>query len=835
MDIRTRPSGPRVTAVLGPTNTGKTYFAMERMLGHASGIIGFPLRLLARENYDRAVRVKGADKVALITGEEKIIPRGARYFLCTVESMPQDRKAAFLGVDEVQMCADRDRGHVFTDRLLRARGVQETMFMGADTIKPLLTALVPEAEVISRPRFSTLEYAGPRKTTRLPPRSAVVAFSAAGVYALAELVRKHRGGAAVVLGALSPRTRNAQVEMYQAGEVDYLVATDAIGMGLNMNVNHIAFAATQKFDGRLRRHLTAPELAQIAGRAGRHMHDGTFGTTGDAAELDAETVERIENHRFRPLKKLFWRNGDLAFESVEALQRSLAERPPHPGLARMPTAADELLLEALIGDPEIAPLARDADTVRLLWDVCQVPDFGQVLSDAHARLVGRIYRHLLDPGARIPPDWLAGQIARVDRMDGDIETLVQRIANIRIWTYVSYHSAWVDDPETWQERTRDIEDRLSDALHERLTQRFVDRRQAVLMSRLGDDEDLIASVAMDGTVLVEGHQTGRLEGFRYVADVAGIDGAARAVNAAARNALRGVIDARVRRLENDQDDAFGFGDGHRIQWRGEAVGRPVSGAGILQPAAEPLSSDLLLGDSAARVRQRLTQWLLAQARESLAPLFKIQDAALDGAARGIVFQLCEALGSLPRTAAATEIKALSQKDRKVLRELGVCIGRESIYLPALLKPKAAAMRGLLWALAGGLATIPPPPPPGRVSLRVAAATPAAYLEAVGYRVFGGVAVRADVLERLAGLAWNLSRRGPFRVGPELLSRAGCGAPEMEKILTGLGYLAKGQGADATFVRAPAPKPAPRTPRRRGKAASRSRGHFAALRGLVEGR
>ncbi|MCH8997602.1 MAG: disulfide oxidoreductase, partial [Proteobacteria bacterium] len=455
----------RVTAVLGPTNTGKTYLAIERMLGHRSGMIGFPLRLLARENYDRVVAIKGARQVALVTGEEKILPPRARYFLCTVESMPLDRPVAFLGVDEIQLCADPDRGHVFTDRLLHARGLEETMFLGAETIRPILRRLVPEAQVITRPRFSTLSYSGARKLTRLPPRSAVVAFSAAEVYAMAELLRRQRGGTAVVLGALSPRTRNAQVAMFEAGEVDYLVATDAIGMGLNLDLDHVAFAKLVKFDGRNVRRLSPAEVAQIAGRAGRHMSDGTFGTTGEVGALEPDLVEAVEAHRFDPLRALYWRNRDLDFRSPRLLLRALERRPPEPELIRVRKADDLTALAALARDPEIAELAGNPGAVRLLWEVCQVPDFQQILSDQHARLLGRIYRFLAAGEERLPEDWVARQIDRIDRSDGDIDTLTARIAHIRTWTYVANRGDWLDDAGHWQERTRAIEDKLSDALH----------------------------------------------------------------------------------------------------------------------------------------------------------------------------------------------------------------------------------------------------------------------------------------------------------------------------------------------------------------------------------
>jgi ATP-dependent RNA helicase SUPV3L1/SUV3 len=478
------PLERRVTAVLGPTNTGKTFLAVDRMLGHSSGMIGFPLRLLARENYDRIVRLKGARAVALVTGEEKIAPPTARYFVCTVESMPLNRPVAFLAIDEVQLAADPERGHIFTDRLLHARGIEETMFLGSDTIRPLLRRLVPDATFESRPRFSTLTYTGPKKLNRLPRRSAVVAFSAGDVYAMAELIRRQRGGAAVVLGALSPRTRNAQVAMYQAGEVDYLVATDAIGMGLNMDVDHVAFAELAKFDGRRPRRLTAPEIAQIAGRAGRHMNNGSFGTTAEAGEIPPEMVEAVENHRFQPLASLYWRNRDLSFRSVEALLRDLDARPPDRALIRMREADDHLALAALARDPEILRMAQGPAAVRLLWEVCQIPDFRKILTEAHTRLLGHVFRHLMQPAAVLPETWVARQVERLNDDQGDIDTLTQRIAHVRTWTYIAHRGDWLTNSGEWQERARAIEDKLSDALHQRLTQRFVDRRQAALQRRL---------------------------------------------------------------------------------------------------------------------------------------------------------------------------------------------------------------------------------------------------------------------------------------------------------------------------------------------------------------
>ncbi len=825
-------SRARVRAVLGPTNTGKTHLAMERMLGHASGIIGFPMRLLARENYERAVAAKGKGRVALITGEEKIVPAGARYFVCTVESMPVGRGAAFLAVDEIQMCADAERGHVFTDRLLRARGEEETMFLGADTMKRRLRQLVPDIEFMERPRLSTLTYAGSRKITRLPPRSAVVAFSAADVYAIAEIMRRQRGGAAVVMGALSPRTRNAQVAMYQAGEVDYLVATDAIGMGLNLQLDHVAFAEKRKFDGRAPRDLTAAELAQIAGRAGRNMNDGTFGTTGDVEPFDLEIVERIENHAFEPLRTLMWRNSDLEFASPEALLASLAAPPPAPGLVRAGSADDARILATLAREPDIARLAAGAHAVALLWEVCRVPDFQKGMRESHTRLLGRVYRYLMAPAAKLPTDWVANNVARVESTDGDIETLVQRIANVRIWTYVSFHSDWVEDAAHWQERTRAVEDRLSDALHARLTQRFVDRRTARLVRRRGEREVLAVAVGPEGDVHVEDHFVGVLEGFRFNPDITGRGTAARAVINTAERALAGEIAGCLRRLEADGDDAFALAPDGVVSWRGAAVGRLAPGPGKLQPRVKPAASGLLTPEQRHRLGQRLARWLEGAVGARMGPLLEASRADLAGPARGIVFELGEGLGSVPRRRVESQIGALGRADRKGLRELGIRLGRESVFMPSLVKPAAIEMRALLWAAHTGASALPPPP--GRVSLAVKDGVAQEFYEAAGYRILGPLALRVDMVERLAARAWSLSRGGPFAAGPELLSLAGCGSGEMVEVLAALGYRGTATGNAITYVRAPRRK-ARATPRRAAVSRHEANSPFAKLRGLAVSR
>ncbi|TCS63658.1 helicase-related protein [Varunaivibrio sulfuroxidans] len=791
MHIETSRLRDNLKAVLGPTNTGKTHLAMERMLAHASGMIGFPLRLLARENYDRAVKIKGRGQVALITGEEKILPKGARYFLCTVESMPTDRPLDFVGIDEIQLCADPERGHIFTQRLLHARGLKETMFMGADTMRPALGALLDDISFISRPRFSALGYAGRKKITRLAPRSAVVTFSLADVYALGEMMRRHRGGAALVMGALSPRTRNAQVEMFQSGEVDYLIATDAVGMGLNMDVDHVALAATGKFDGRIRRRLSVAELAQIAGRAGRHMNDGTFGTTMAADRLSAEEVEQIENHNFAPVRTLFWRNAALRFSSLDALLHSLRDVPDRPGLVRAREAHDERALITLAKDAVLRDIAHTPAAVHLLWDVCRIPDFQKIMSDAHAQLLGQLFRHLAGPAGRLPGSWMNERVARLDRLDGDIDTLLGRISQIRTWTYVSHQTGWLDDPIGWQERTRSIENNLSDTLHERLTQRFVDRRSAVLMRPMTDQDHIDTHIADDGAVEVEGHFIGHLRGFRFTADANEHDGAARALDHAATRILRARVKERVSALTLDDDAQFSFTPQGRILWRGDAVGAVKAGPAALKPQAFALTSDLLDSPEREKIRTRLALWLETTLNTRMKPLLTALDSDLKGPARGLVFQLAEQLGSLDREGVEEQIKAIEREERREMRRLGVRLGRQMVYMPELLKPAAMEMRLMLWAVRESLLSPPPPPPPGRVSVPFDRAQPRGYYDAVGFRRAGPLALRIDMLERICELSWSLLRDGDgaFSLSADLMSLAGCGPEEMDAILHDIGFVA----------------------------------------------
>src|SRR3979411_1130473 len=568
--------GAGVTAVLGPTNTGKTHLAIERMLGHSSGIIGLPLRLLAREVYNKVAARLGREAVALVPGEEKVKPANPRFWVSTVEAMPRDLDVAFVAIDEVQLGADLERGHVFTDRMLNRRGREETLVLGAQTVRPMIERLLPGAHVLTRPRLSRLEFAGEKKITRLPRRSAVVAFSTEEVYASAELIRRQRGGAAVVLGALSPRTRNAQVALYQSGDVEYLVATDAIGMGVSLDVDHVAFASDRKFDGYQFRRLNPAELAQIAGRAGRAMRDGTFGTTGRCPPFEPELVQALESHSFDNVKIMQWRNTDLDFASVGALAASLATVPTLQGLTRAPTAEDILVLDHVARDEDVRTLTNTRAAVERLWEVCQVPDYRKISPASHSELVVALYGFLMRQG-RIPDDWCAVQVAQADRTDGGIDTLSPRIAHIRTWTFAANRPDWLSDPDHWQGVTRAIEDRLSDALHERLAERFVDRRTSVLMRRLRENTMLETEITKTGEVVVEGHPIGQLLGFQFAADAASAGPEAKALRAAAQKALAGEIEARAAKLGHAPDEQFVLASDGTMRWQGEPVAKLGAG------------------------------------------------------------------------------------------------------------------------------------------------------------------------------------------------------------------------------------------------------------------
>jgi ATP-dependent RNA helicase SUPV3L1/SUV3 len=803
------PSPRSVTAVLGPTNTGKTHLAVERMLAHPSGMIGLPLRLLAREIYDRVRGRVGDHAVALVTGEEKIIPASPRFWVATVEAMPSDVEVSFLAIDEIQLAADFERGHIFTDRLLHRRGRDETMLLGAGTMRPIIERLLSGTTFIARPRFSKLSYAGQKKLSRLPRRSAVVAFSAETVYAVAELIRRQRGGAAVVLGALSPRTRNAQVGLFQSGDVDYLVATDAIGMGLNMDVDHVAFAGTRKFDGFHYRNLTPAELGQVAGRAGRYLNDGTFGTTGEADPFDADIIERLETHKFDNVHVLQWRNRDLDYRSIEDLKRSLGVFPRVEGLTRAQAGPDMVALDMLSRDENIARLCAGRAQVARLWDICQIPDYRNISASEHANLVGRIFEFLSRENGRIPEDWFARQLSHCDRSDGDIDTLSNRIAHVRTWTFVANRTDWLEAPLFWQSRTREIEDKLSDALHERLTQRFIDRRTSVLMRRLAQKEELMSTVEEDGALHVEGEYVGRIKGFHFIPD--GGEGASgKTLKAASLKAVASEIQARAQSVAVCPDPDLSLTRHGQIVWQNAPVARLEPGASLLKPRVTLIADNQLSGPDREAVQARLEKFLSRQIASIAEPLIKLEEGeGLSGASRGIAFRLVETLGVLPRDQVAQEVKGLAQEERAALRKLGVRFGAFNIFVPILLKPAATQLRLLLWALDKSksgkfdLDALSEPPGQGLTSAAFDRSTPRGFYGVCGYRICGNRVVRIDMLERLADMIrdrvfWRPRipeeprpqgsvEGGGFTIVPDMMSLVGCSGEEFQTILRSLEF------------------------------------------------
>lgn len=789
-----------ITAVLGPTNTGKTHLAVERFCAHSSGIMGFPLRLLAREVYDRVVRIKGEKHVGLITGEEKILPPDARWLLCTAESMPVERDVAFVALDEAQLGVDAERGHVFTDRLLRARGREETMILGSESLTPMVRALVPDAEIITRPRFSQLAYAGPKKLSRLPPRTAIVAFSAEHVYAVAEMLRRTRGGAAVVMGALSPATRNAQVAMYQAGEVDYLVATDAIGMGLNMDVGHVAFASLTKFDGKKQRRLTLPEMAQIAGRAGRHQRDGTFGVLAggpDSAEFSEQEIERIEEHRFLPMDHLLWRNTDLDFGSIDDLIGSLEVKPDSDVLRAAPEAIDLSVLKILANEAMVRDRARRPALVARLWSACGLPDFRKVGAEHHGRLVTQLFGFLSEGNGHIPADWLAKEITRLDNVQGDVETVAARIAAVRTWAYVAHRADWLADPVHWAEKTRALELKLSDALHHKLTERFVDRRTSVLMRSIGNDPALLDVQVTDaGEVSVEDQVIGTLNGFRFTPDAAARGQDHKRLLAAAELRLPKELARRAQRLVEAPNAHFSLvtepGQKVEVHWSGLPLGTLQPGKGLLDPRFRPEASLARLEPHLrAQIEARVSAWLGRLIGGRLSALQRMtglaQQRETPPALRGILAQLVEQGGVLDRSGVDDTLAQLDRKDRHSLTRLGITLGTLDIFLPALLKPEATRLRLALAAVRTGRA-MPPLPLPGLGLLDKPAPILADAARAAGFRRFGDQMLRIDLVEKIARAAHEA--RGTARVAtldPALAISLGIGSATYARLMRALGF------------------------------------------------
>ena len=807
-----------VKAILGPTNTGKTYYAMDRMLAHSSGVIGFPLRLLARENYDKAVSQVGISQVALVTGEEKIIPPYAKYFCCTVESMPLNREFSFVCVDEIQLAADPDRGYIFTDRILHSRGLKETVLLGAETIRPLLQKILPDIIIETRPRLSTLSYIGVKKLTRLKPRSTIVAFSVPEVYKIAELIRTKKGGAAIVMGALSPRTRNSQVDLYQNGQVDYLIATDAIGMGLNMDIDHVAFASDSKFDGNIPRYLTPPEIAQIAGRAGRSTRNGTFGVIDESLKFDEETIEQVESHSFFPLKNLWWRNTDLNFSSVNKLVKSLDKAPPFNFMRKKVGALDAICLTHLSQIDTIKAKIENEENLSLLWNICQIPDFSNTLSGMHFNLLEKTFELLLSKG-KLDNEWIKSQITRLDRYDGEIDTLLNRIANVRTWTFITNRSNWLDETEYWQDQAKTIEDKLSDELHERLTQRFVDKKIVVLNKTLKEFNNLEAIVRIDGKVFVEGEEVGTLKGFDFIPTLSDGENAA-PILSAARKTLPKEISRRVKELLMSDNAAFKFDNDGNILWQSNIVASLVNGENIYSPKININSSELLSDEQIKQIQLRIIEAVEGNIKSILSEAINLKDPSfqkiekkhfnnnqneeksaeeeklpiinLSGKALGIAYEVYEGLGSAKTSSLSMSINTLSDDEKTQLAKLGLRLGVETIYLPNLLKPSAIKLRALLWSVFYQNFPDHGTPPDGRVSVVMQPEANHDFLRAIGFVPLGDLALRADIAERLSALIRLEARSGRFRITDAMLSIAGSTKIQMEKILYELNYVKVGE-------------------------------------------
>ncbi len=776
---------PKLFAILGSTNTGKTFVAIKRMLKHRTGIMGFPLRLLARENYEKVCSLIGKRNVALLTGEEKIVPKTARFFLCTVEAMPLDRVFEFVGVDEIQLCADKDRGYVFSDRLLRARGTQETLFLGATTMRPILEKLLPDVEIKMRRRLSKLNWDGTKKLSRIPRRSAVIAFSVGDVYSLAEGIRQSRGGTAVVLGALSPRTRNAQVEMYQAGEVDYLVATDAIGLGLNMDIDHVVFSSLQKFDGCRMRYLDVQEISQIAGRAGRYTRNGTFSTLTDIGPLKKESIYSIENHIFSAVQKVWWRNPKLEYCSLLHLQKSLEEIPPTALMMRAGRAEDHLSLQKLVRMEDVRKLASDRQGIRLLWEVCQIPDFRQAVADAHIHFLRRVYGFLCSPHGRLPFDWVARQLDYLDREDGDIDTLMARLSHTRTWTYIANRGDWITDAAYWKDRARNIEEKLSDSLHRKLTERFVDRRSTLLVKA---QKNLVSklSVAEDGTVMIGGQVLGAFSGLCFKPENSYEAHLRRLAVNTVRRGLSNEVTSRVFAITKEENKNISLTQNGKILWQGQEIGYLSAGAKMLSPSVRVKKTDLISVRQRLYVEKKLHVWLQSHLKVNLGTLVCLQERNLTGAARGLVYQLAEGLGSLPNSVARNQLLALNSSDKEILREMGVKIGCKFVYLPKLQKPNSLFLKAALWAAHTGATNICLPDP-GKVAPKPMPGYSETFYRALGFFPVGNRVIRVDILDKLVGRLMHLSRLGIFELPYELASTLGLKKIEIPLLMRALGY------------------------------------------------
>ncbi len=783
--------GQNIKAILGPTNTGKTFYAMDRMLSHKTGMIGFPLRLLARENYEKAIILAGNENVALVTGEEKIIPDQAKYFCCTVESMPIERRVCFLCVDEIQLASDKDRGHIFTDRLLNARGSEETVFLGSEIIKTLIEKLLPNCKIETRPRLSKLSYSGIKKITRLEEKSAIVTFSIPEIYRIADTVRSLKGGAAVVMGALSPKTRNSQVDMFQNNQVDYIVATDAIGMGLNLNINHVAFAATAKFDGKRMENLQTNEIAQIAGRAGRSSKNGTFGVIDNNLKFEKSVVESIENHNFPLIKHIWWRNSNLNFNSVQCLVHSLEMSSPSIHLKKKGNALDLITLINFSKLDYIKKIRISDNDVKLLWDICQIPDFVNSFSDKYFNLLKKLFQILLD--RRLSNDWINNQIKIFDKYDGEIDSLLNRIANIRTWTYITNKSNWIEEAEYWQTKTKSIEDKLSDVLHERLTKKFVDKKMTMLTKKMNEKTPLTTSVKFDGKVFVEEQEVGQLKSFKFIPIISKSD-QTRKLLTVARKALSDEISRRIKDFLSSSENSIKINFDGVVLWMGDAIGKLAKGKEIYYPTFILDDLEMLSIDQKRIIEKKTNEFIKKQIFSIFKDAILLKTTNLDLSItkniKAITFQVYEGVGCAITENLPFEINKLTLQEKKVLANLGIRLGVKSIYSPNLIKPNAINLKAILWLIFHKLSTNNIIFNEGRVKLKLDKNMPIDFYKFIGFKTFKTFCLRVDIFEKLLVQIRTISKKSPFKMNSSMLSIAGATILEMLEILESQNFVVK---------------------------------------------
>ena len=782
----------KIIAVLGPTNTGKTHFAIERMLQFGSGIIGFPLRLLAREVYEKCIQKVGAEKVALITGEEKIIPPYADYFLCTVESMPLDINAEFVAIDEIQMCADPERGHIFTDRLLNMRGDKLTMFLGSNIMQNIIQKFVPEVEFIFKERFSKLSYSGHKKISRLPGRTAIIAFSVDEVYALAEFVRRQRGGAAIVMGSLSPKTRNAQVELYQSGDVDFLVATDAIGMGINMDIDHISFNNLNKFDGRRNRHLRLTEIGQIAGRAGRYMNDGTFGITGKCDELSPEQIDKLENHKFDSVINIYWRNSNLDFSNIESLLNSLDQKPYDYSLLRNKDLLDENVLKTLIVKNNHIKTDYKNNNLSTLWECCQIPDFTKSSYNEHIDIVRKVFEFLVSDKGKIPNEWMRAQLNGLDNESGNIDTIANRISHVRTWAYVSYKKNWVENSDYWIAKTKDIEDKLSAKLHEELSKSFIDRRISILSKHLKQDAKLETKISEKDEVIIDKQFIGTIKGLRLNLDFSStaLQTDIKSIKKAARQGVVEELKKRINNIvkENIESAALQLKEDFKIFWKENPIATIIPGKDYLNPKIKLLIDDSLDVDEQSELKNYLEKWIDKEKNLHLNDLIKTSKINLENSyARALCFRLFENHGVLKRLDAEDLLKSLDKDQRANIKKIGIKIGRYHIYQPLMIKPKAVSLKIILWNCFNNKTQREKCPTFGLNFLKNFETKNKEFLLICGFETFENYIVRVDILEKLFIKILSSTNNNQFTISSEMLNLLGCGKEDFEKLLKLMSY------------------------------------------------